>query len=47
MTVDYMDSASSLHLLNDLDDAGIRANLSTLLADKNLMWKESEHKILG
>ena len=41
MTVDYMDSASSLHLLNDLDvDAGIRANLSTLLADKNLRGKK-------
>lgn len=41
MTVDYMDSASSLHLLNDLDEeAGIRANLSTLLTDKDLRGKK-------
>jgi hypothetical protein len=41
MTVDYRDSGSSLHLLNDLDkDAGIRANLSTLLTDKDLRGKK-------
>ena len=37
MTVDFRDSGSSLHLTNNLDkDAGIRANLSTLLRDKDL-----------
>jgi len=41
MTVDFIDSGSSLHLLNDLDkDAGIRANLSTLLTDKDLRGKK-------
>lgn len=41
MTVDFRDSGSSLHLLNDLDrDAGIRANLSTLLTDKDLRGKK-------
>jgi len=41
MTVDFRDSGSSLHLLNDLDrDAGIRANLSTLLEDKDLRGKK-------
>lgn len=41
MTVDYRDSGSSLHLVNTIDrEAGIRANLSTLLADKNLRGKK-------
>lgn len=40
MTVDYRDSGSSLHLNNTLyDSSGIRANLSTLLQDKDLRGK--------
>lgn len=40
MTVDYRDSGSSLRLINTLNkDAGIRANLSTLLRDKDLRGK--------
>jgi len=40
MEVDFRDSGSSLHLTNTLDkDGGIRANLSTLLGDKDLRGK--------